>query len=267
LGNQFGRATQLAGQGLGATEQQANLRGQQAGLSGSIIGQLAGQQAGLFGRGADIAANRGALASSLLGGGGNLASEIFTRAGRDLAQGRLQTGRDLASQIGGTASGLSALAQQQGTGLQNILSTGATNLANILSGAGQGISAGQQNLAQLLANLNVGEGSQLSALQQQLGLARSAGELATAQGVRNTLSQAAGLGALFLSDVRLKKNIKKIGSLKGVDFFEWEWNGLLGLKGKSQGVIAQLVEKAIPGSVIDAEYKIVDYRKIAEAVL
>lgn len=71
-------------------------------------------------------------------------------------------------------------------------------------------------------------------------------------------------GAVAMSDVRLKTNIKEIGTMNGFKKYSWSWNKeaeKLGLVGESEGVIAQEVEKTHPDLVIEDEsgYKKVKY--------
>ena len=74
------------------------------------------------------------------------------------------------------------------------------------------------------------------------------------------LSQIAGLAgnaAMFMSDIKLKKNIKLVGKLdNGIKLYEWKWNK----EGKKiagnqveRGVIAQQVQKIIPEAVVKGE--------------
>lgn len=60
---------------------------------------------------------------------------------------------------------------------------------------------------------------------------------------------AGGAAAMKMSDVRLKTDIKKVGSVEGHDIYTWKWNSeakKLGLNGKSAGVLAQDLEKTFP---------------------
>jgi len=62
------------------------------------------------------------------------------------------------------------------------------------------------------------------------------------------------LTSVFKSDSRLKKNIKKIDTLKGINFYEWEWNDEAIRIGADRhptfGVIAQEIQKTHPEAVI-----------------
>ena len=78
-------------------------------------------------------------------------------------------------------------------------------------------------------------------------------------------SSIAGLGGAAMnmfSDIRLKKNLKKLGSLaNGLGWYSWDWkNGT----GSSVGVIAQEVQGLMPSavSVADNGYMMVDYGQI-----
>lgn len=62
------------------------------------------------------------------------------------------------------------------------------------------------------------------------------------------------LTSVFKSDSRLKKNIKKVDTLKGINFYEWEWNDEAIKIGADRhptfGVIAQEIQKTHPEAVI-----------------
>ena len=146
LSNQFDRLGQVSGQGLQAAGQQAGLRGQQAQALASI-GQASGQQlAGVAER------------------GGVGAADLAFRTGQSLAGGRTRAGEQIAQAVGGTTSALSNLISQQGTSLSNIIGAGGGNLANILATAGQQTGASREQLAALLSNLAVQQGTQTASL-------------------------------------------------------------------------------------------------------
>jgi hypothetical protein len=78
------------------------------------------------------------------------------------------------------------------------------------------------------------------------------------------VGQGGGLGAFF-SDAALKKNIKKVGQINGVNLYRWDWNKEAKSIGADQypstGVIAQEVEEKYPEHVIIDEtgYRRVNY--------
>lgn len=78
--------------------------------------------------------------------------------------------------------------------------------------------------------------------------------------------------ALITSDTRLKKNIVKIDTLKGINFYQWEWNeeGIrIGAnKYPTFGVLAQEVQKTHPQAVKTGEhgYLMVNYGMISNEV-
>ena len=89
---------------------------------------------------------------------------------------------------------------QQGGGLSDIIGAGGLNIANLLSGAGGAASAGQSNLAQLLANLSTGQGTNLGNLALQGG--QTGAQAALAQGANQqqligNLLGAAAFGGAF----------------------------------------------------------------------
>ena len=69
------------------------------------------------------------------------------------------------------------------------------------------------------------------------------------------------IASAFISDERLKENIEKVGSYKGLNVYEYNylWSPV-----KWVGFIAQEVEKIIPEAVLNVNgFKVVDYGKIA----
>ncbi|MFA7520594.1 tail fiber domain-containing protein, partial [Shewanella sp.] len=79
-------------------------------------------------------------------------------------------------------------------------------------------------------------------------------------------SSGLGMGGAWFSDIRLKKNIKKIGEMKGINIYKWDWeDNVEEIVGDSPtvGVIAQEVAH-IPNAVImdKSGYLKVDYRWI-----
>ena len=78
--------------------------------------------------------------------------------------------------------------------------------------------------------------------------------------------------AMIISDIRLKKNIVKIDTLKGINFYQWEWNEE-GIRVGSDkyptfGVLAQEVQKTHPEAVKtgDHGYLMVNYGMISNEV-
>ena len=77
---------------------------------------------------------------------------------------------------------------------------------------------------------------------------------------------AGAAGTAYASDKKIKKNINKIGTVKDINFynFEYKTDEYPELpEGKHIGVIAQEIENIIPDAVIETDkYKIVDYKKV-----
>ena len=87
------------------------------------------------------------------------------------------------------------------------------------------------------------------ALQQQQGKNQLIGDLAGAGGAM-----------VALSDIRLKKNIRKIGQREGANWYRWDWNGKLGLSGEGEGFLAQELLLTHPEKVLQAgDYLAVNY--------
>ncbi len=71
----------------------------------------------------------------------------------------------------------------------------------------------------------------------------------------------------YISDERLKTNIKYVGDVNGHRTYTWEWNELansLGVRGISSGVLAQEVKKYMPEAIVmnSNGYYQVNYRML-----
>lgn len=153
LQRQIDNLNALSGQGLQAAGGVGALRGQQAGVT-SQIGQAGAQQIGQGGVN---------LANIATGAGLNIGGAVLDTAGQ-VARGRTRVGEQIADAIGGTTSNVADLINQQGAGLSDITGVGASNLANVLNNLGQQTAGSQEELAQLLANIQIGQAGQVGSL-------------------------------------------------------------------------------------------------------
>ena len=112
-----------------------------------------------------------------------------------------------------------------------------------------------------MANISTGAAGQVAGLaglpqlQAKPGILGEIGEFASGVGT-----------AAAASDIRLKKNIHKIGKTsKGFNLYIWDWNAI-GQKITGHlsgiGVLAQEVQKIMPEAVVDGGYLHVDYGKV-----
>lgn len=112
-------------------------------------------------------------------------------------------------------------------------------------------------LTQTRGNIEIGQGSNVGNLLQDIGAAQAAGLVGSAnartQSAQNLLNlglQGAGLAANLFSDPRLKTNIKHKGRASGFNWYSWDWNDLakdkFGLEGSSEGVMADEVKETNP---------------------
>jgi len=85
------------------------------------------------------------------------------------------------------------------------------------------------------------------------------------QGLENILG-IGKVGMAMFSDRRLKKNIERVGEVKGFNWYTWDWNEVavkMGLDGSCQGVIADEVYYTHPGAVsLKNLFLFVDYSKL-----
>lgn len=115
-----------------------------------------------------------------------------------------------------------------------------------------------------IANLMGGIGST-----EAMGLTGAAQAEQTALG--NLLGAGTNLAAMaFMSDTRLKDNIKFESQINGVNIYSWDWNeeaSPFGLKGQGMGPIAQEVEKIAPDMVVENNgYKAINTEKFLEVM-
>jgi len=256
-----------AGQEQQRALQQAQLQ-QQAGLMGTEQAQQRalqqaqfGQQAGLAGQ--DIAAQRAAQQAQLGQQAGIFGAELGQQ--RRMQQAQLQQQRQLAGlDIAGRAALtqpqlemqaraqraglLGGLQGQQLTGLGLLGQTGLQQQMLQQRGIDAARSEFQRALGygpQQIGLLGAGMGTPL------VGGTTTQGQKTGAGDVLGTAAQLAGM--YFMSDKRLKENIKPIGtSENGHKLYTWDWNDTakeLGVNDPTTGVIAQEVMKYMPEAV------------------
>jgi len=130
---------------------------------------------------------------------------------------------------------------------------GLQGLAGLPSNAGQ-IASSMRDIGATQAHgiegagLTQAQGSVAAAQIKQQGTQQAWGNV---MGMANLGIQAYGAG--MFSDRRLKTNIKKIGKVKGFNFYSFDWNSvanMLGLDGSTYGCMADEVFKVIPEAVI-----------------
>ena len=177
---------------------------------------------------------------------------------------RTQAGRDIAGNIQQGTQGLADLSNSQGAGTSDIIGNSGVDIANVLSQSGQ-FDAGQiDQITAMLANLSTGTATQVGNLTQTGGNAIADSNLAATQGRQQFGADIVGALAGF-SDVRLKEDIKPIGSADGINFYSWTWNDKMPIKeligSSSEGVLAQELERSHPHLISehDSGYKKVNY--------
>ena len=247
LQNQIGNLQALSGTGMDASQQAATLGTRGAESMADIYGQRAIRQADLASRGADNAANY-----------------IF-RTGQQMGADRMGTGRDIARTAQDTSAALARLQQQQGTGISQLYGDIGSNLQGIMANAGattaNQINAAAANRVNAAQNMGANAAALIGGVPQRgKGII---GQIADAAGGAGTAM--ATIGAM--SDMRLKKNITKIGVDNGFNIYSWDWNekGIeIGAdKYPTIGVLAQQVQKIKPEAVsTENGYLKVDYAKL-----
>lgn len=135
----------------------------------------------------------------------------------------------------------------------------------------QGIGATQQGLEQ--ARMDAPWNRNMQMLQMAMGIPQAYSPLYGQYGKQYDtnfgISSSFGMGipGMSSSDIRLKKNIKKIGSRGPIGWYEWEWNDeakRIGVDHEpTQGAIAQEVAAVYPNAVgVKHGYLAIDYDRI-----
>ena len=123
-----------------------------------------------------------------------------------------------------------------------------------------------------LAGIGTNEGA-IANLMAGIGETRSQGALAKgqirSQGTQNALDLILGTAqaaTTAFSDIRLKRDIRYLGSHNGLNFYGWTWNELaktLGLEGECSGVLAHEVHELYPEATsVKDGFVQVDYSRL-----
>tara|TARA_R110002050_G_scaffold124575_3_gene243771 strand:+ start:6385 stop:7401 length:1017 start_codon:yes stop_codon:yes gene_type:complete len=154
------------------------------------------------------------------------------------ASGRLATGDTMEQLSSNTLLAAQPLLSQQQANVQNLLGMG-TGIAGSQAQLGQEKAL---TLADIMSQQGEAAASGIIGFQNRQDDKRKASKDRTA----STLGSIAQIGAMmFMSDERLKTNIKKIGKINEFNKYSWTWNekaNEIGLFGESRGVIAQEVQ-------------------------
>ncbi len=122
-----------------------------------------------------------------------------------------------------------------------------------------GLGSNSNTIAQQMGNIGATQAAGITA-------GANAQQQATGTGINTILG---GLG-LFMSDVRLKDNIEKVGNKNGVNIYRWVWNKAaekFNLSGDGFGPLAQELELKYPDMIVDnGGYKGVNAAKFAEVL-
>jgi hypothetical protein len=147
------------------------------------------------------------------------------------------------------------LYQQKLGGLSGLagLPSMAPQIAQGISGIGQTQAQGQMAAYQNMLNRQ-----QQQSAQQQQGFGNMMG--------LGQLGLGIGSLALAFSDRRLKQNIKKIGEVKGHNWYSWDWNVVgnkMGLAGSCEGVLADEVFETRPDAILMKDnFMMVNYTRL-----
>ena len=191
------------------------------------------------------------------------AANQYANLGQSLAQGY--------NALGNTQFG------QQYTAANLGMDLGQQDYANIdrLAAVGQQVEGqGQKVLDDYMNRFNFYQNAPEQNLQRYMGFLSGtpgANAQTSATNVNTDDGSAAGdfaktlamMAFMASSDIRLKRNVKRIGERNGFGWYQWEWNDAaasLGLYGESEGVIAQEVEAVRPDLIgMIGGYKAVNY--------
>lgn len=150
-----------------------------------------------------------------------------------------------------------------------------TNLENtaLLTSYNQQLQ-GLQGLASLPSNVNQIAGA-TAGIGQTMAQGQIAGSQAQIQARNMGMNQLLGIGEVGVnaytafSDIRLKENIRLVGTFKGHNWYKWDWNeeaAKLNLFGEGEGVMAHEVYETRPEVIGDNNgYITVDYEVLEVA--
>lgn len=271
--------------GLSAQQQQRQLenmrslagRGQQA--SGNIAGMQVGQGqdlSNIYGQGAqsmaNIAGQEGSQLSGLRSSFGQLGGSAIGNTANNLSGLRWGAGQQVAQQMSGLGQSLGQNQLNLGSQLGGLTQGTTNNLAQLQQDQGQQGFNSRMQLAQILSNIASGQGTNLAALQSRIGEAQAGGATGGAAGMQQGIGNVVGLISQFMSDERLKENVKPIMRENGIGLYSYTWahNEAIPeeLRGKpSYGAMAHEVKEKHPDCVVEHNgYLAVDYGKLAKKV-
>lgn len=176
--NRFAQLGSLADRGYGAASTEAGI--------GANLGSL---EANLM---TDLISRASAIPLQAAGTNAGIASQMANiplNLGSQAAGYRYQTGRDIADAVQGTTSALSDLVNRQGEGITGMVGDLTTNVNNLIQAATQGDAVAKEQLATLLANLSVQQGSSSAAV--------PAAQVTQTNRLGQTGQLASGIGALL----------------------------------------------------------------------
>jgi len=240
--NQFNRLSNVADRGMTASGTMAdlfsNLGSRQARMRNQMGTNIAGVSERYGQRAGDLGFNTGAM----------------------LGANRQRVGDRIADNIAATSGAVAG--QQSGDLLGTLLGGDASNLVNLINAAQSGDAASNEALAALLANLTVGEGSNISSLKGLPGITNTAADALSGAG-----NLAGGIGAaIAASDHLLKTDIRKLGEHNGHNLYSWKWNAegerLTGHKFGAGVLATEVLEKTPEAVSIKDGYLAVDYSRI-----
>ena len=189
----------------------------------------------------------------------------------DIVQGQIASaaGKNLAQNLAGLYGGAYTAAQQRVPQFMQQYPT-VMGAPMGMYGAMGDVGAARRSMSQEAINRDMARYQyNVNAPQQALGnymsmISGDYGGTTTQTGPKDNSAIIGALGSVasaIISDERLKENIEKVGSYKGLNVYEYNY---LWSPTKWVGFIAQEVEKIIPEAVLNVNgFKIVDYGKIA----
>ena len=189
----------------------------------------------------------------------------------DIAQANIASaaGKNLAQNLAGLYGGAYTAAQQRVPQFMQQYPT-VMGAPMGMYGAMGDVGAARRSMSQEAINRDMARYQyNVNAPQQALGnymsmISGDYGGTTTQTGPKDNSAIIGALGSVasaFISDERLKENIEKVGSYKGLNVYEYNylWSPV-----KWVGFIAQEVEKIIPEAVLNVNgFKVVDYGKIS----
>jgi hypothetical protein len=259
-----------------ASQEFGNYASRQQAAAGLQAGYLQGQ-AGRQDQ-AQLAAQANAMGLAGMGyGAQNTLAGMANQYGQGQAGMSAAAGQSLGNMANQYGQGAAGLQSQYGQDLSGIYQQGAQTQAGMTYGTGGALSDLFTNTASNIANIGIGVGAQgVDSSNSLMGAYNDAmnNQQAINQNEQDKKMGLLGAVASAFSDERLKRDIETVPGSRyeqiGLRGVRWIWNHIangIGLRGVSDGVLAQEVMQKYPSAVsVRGDWLVVDYGQLERLI-